>query len=88
MVTNLIISDNQVETCLFITINDTSLGYLPLIINISDTWKNQTKRFDFENTINLSSLIVILVLNMTEKSQSFPNQGVRRCVLVPLICSV
>ena len=49
------------ETCLIITINDTSLGYLPLIINISYTCKNQTKRLDFDNTINLSSLIVILV---------------------------
>jgi hypothetical protein len=56
----LIISDNQVETCLIITINDSTLGYLPLIINISDTCKNQTKRLDFDNTINLSSLIVIL----------------------------
>jgi hypothetical protein len=48
------------QTSLIITINDTSLGYLPLIINISDTCKNQTKRFDFDYTINLSSLIVIL----------------------------
>jgi hypothetical protein len=31
-----------------------------LIINISDTCKNQPKRLDFDNTINLSSLIVIL----------------------------
>jgi hypothetical protein len=29
-------------------------------MNISDTCKNQTKRLDFDNTINLSSLIVIL----------------------------
>jgi hypothetical protein len=57
---SLIISDNQAETCLIITINDTSLGYLPLIINISDTCKNQPKRLDFDNTINLSSFIVIL----------------------------
>jgi hypothetical protein len=35
-------SDNQVETCLIITINDTFIGDLPLIITISDTWKNQT----------------------------------------------
>jgi len=35
--------------------------YLPLIINISDTCKNQPKRLDFDNAINLSSLIVILV---------------------------
>jgi hypothetical protein len=34
--------------------------YLPLIIHISDTCKNQPKRLDFDNTINLSSLIVIL----------------------------
>jgi hypothetical protein len=53
------LSDNQDETCLIITINDTSPGYLPLIINISDTCKNQSKRFDFDNTINLSILIVI-----------------------------
>ncbi len=38
----LIISDNQAETGLIITVNDSSLGYLPLIINISDTCKNQT----------------------------------------------
>jgi hypothetical protein len=31
-----------------------------LIITISDTCKNQPKRLDFDNTINLSSLIVIL----------------------------
>jgi len=56
----LIISDNQVETCLIITIHDNSLWYLPLIINTSDTCKNQPKRLDFDNTINLSSLIVSL----------------------------
>jgi hypothetical protein len=48
------------QTWLIITINDTSIGDLPLIINISDTCKNQPKRLDFDNTINLSSLIVIL----------------------------
>ncbi len=57
---DLIISDNQGETGLIITVNDTSLGYLPLIINISDTCKNQPKCLDFDNTINLSRLIVIL----------------------------
>ena len=62
----LIISDNQDETCLIITINDTSLGYLPLIINISDTCKNQPKRLDFDNTINLSSLIVSLDSQMKQ----------------------
>jgi len=56
----LIISDNQAQTCLIITINDTSTGDLPLIITISDTCKNQPKRLDFDNTINLSSLIVSL----------------------------
>ena len=56
----LIISDNQAQTWLIITINDTSIGDLPLIITISDTCKNQPKRLDFDNTINLSSLIVIL----------------------------
>ena len=58
----LIISDNQAETYLIITINDTSIGDLPLIITISasDTCKNQPKRLDFDNTINLSSLIVSL----------------------------
>jgi hypothetical protein len=45
---------------LIITINDTSIGDLPLIITISDTCKNQPKRLDFDNTINLSSLIVSL----------------------------
>ncbi len=56
----LIISDNQAETCLIITINDTSIKDLPLIITISDTCKNQPKRLDSDNTINLSSLIVSL----------------------------
>jgi hypothetical protein len=56
----LIISDNQAQTCLIITINDTSTGDLPLIITISDTCKNQPNRLDFDNTINLSSLIVSL----------------------------
>ncbi len=45
---------------MIITINDTSIGDLPLIITISDTCKNQPKRLDFDNTINLSSLIVTL----------------------------
>ncbi len=56
----MIISDNQAETCLIITINDTSIKDLPLIITISDTCKNQPKRLDSDNTINLSSLIVSL----------------------------
>ncbi len=57
----LIISDNQAQTWLImITINDTSIGDLPLIITISDTCKNQPKRLDFDNTINLSTLIVSL----------------------------
>ena len=59
----LIISDNQAQTWLIITINDTSIGDLPLIITISDTCKNQPKRLDFDNTINLSSLIVSLALS-------------------------
>jgi hypothetical protein len=59
----LIISDNQAQTWLIITINDTSIGDLPLIITISDTCKNQSKRLDFDNTINLSNLIVILALH-------------------------
>jgi hypothetical protein len=50
----LIISD-------IITINDTSIGDLPLIITISDTCKYQPKRLDSDNTINLSSLIVSFV---------------------------
>jgi hypothetical protein len=65
---SLIISDNQDETCLIITINDTSLGYLPLIINISDTCKNQPKRLDFDNTINLSIMIVILAVDYSTSS--------------------
>ncbi len=56
----LIISDNQAQTWLIITMNDTSIGDLRLIITISDTWKNQPKRLDFDNTINLSCLIVSL----------------------------
>jgi hypothetical protein len=52
--------DNQAQTWLIITINDTCIGDLPLIITINDTCKNQPKRLDFDNTINLSSLIVIL----------------------------
>jgi hypothetical protein len=56
-------SDYQDQTCLIITINDTSTGDLPLIITISDTCKNQPKRLDFDNTINLSSLIVSLAIN-------------------------
>jgi hypothetical protein len=39
----LIISDNQAQTCLIITINDTSTGDLPLIITISDTCKTRLK---------------------------------------------
>ena len=38
----LIISDNPAQTWLIITINDTSIGDLPLIITISDTCKNQS----------------------------------------------
>jgi hypothetical protein len=55
--------ESQDETCLIITINDTSIGDLPLIITISDTCKNQPKTLDFDNTINLSSLIVSLAFN-------------------------
>ncbi len=56
----LIISDNQAETCLIITIDDITIGDLPLIITISDTCKNKTKSLDFDDTINLSRLIVSL----------------------------
>ena len=52
--------DYQAETGLIFTINDTSIGDLPLIMTISDTSKNQTKRFDSDNPINLSRLIVNL----------------------------
>jgi hypothetical protein len=55
-----LVRDNQAQTWLIITINDTSIGDLPLIITISDTCKNQPKTLDFDNTINLSSLIVSL----------------------------
>ena len=44
----------------FVTIIDTSIGDLPLIITISDTCKKQPKRLDSDNTISLSSLIVNL----------------------------
>ena len=50
----------KLETYLIITINDTSIGDLSLIITISDTCKNQPKRLDLNNTINLSRLIVNL----------------------------
>jgi hypothetical protein len=60
--------DNQAQTWLIITINDTSIGDLPLIITISDTCKNQPKRLDFDNTINLSSLIVSLGLSSHRRS--------------------
>ena len=68
----LIISDNQAQTWLIITINDTSIGDLPLIITISDTCKNQPKRLDFDNTINLSSLIVSLGAQYSCKTVSDP----------------
>jgi hypothetical protein len=55
----LIISDNQAETCLIITITDTSIGDLSLIITISDACKNQPIRLDFDSTINLSSTVLI-----------------------------
>jgi hypothetical protein len=38
------------------------IGDLPLIITISDNCKDQPKRLDNDNTINLSSLIVSLDL--------------------------
>jgi hypothetical protein len=63
----LIITDNQAQTWLIITINDTSIGDLPLIITISDTCKNQPKTLDFDNTINLSSLIVSLDIEAGEE---------------------
>ncbi len=59
-------TDNQAQTWLIITINDTSIGDLPLIITISNTCKNQPKTLDFDNTINLSSLIVSLALTSRE----------------------
>jgi hypothetical protein len=64
----LIISDNQDQTCLIITINGTSTGDLPLIITISDTCKNQTKRLDFDNTINLSSFCSFTIVNFSKAS--------------------
>ena len=75
--TCLIISNNQAETCLIITINDTSIGDLPLIITISDTCKNNPKRLDFDNTINLSSLIVSLVVGKCVLGDVF--LGTRHC---------
>ena len=47
--TFVIISDNQDETCLIITINDTSTCDLTLIINISDTTKNHPNHLDSDN---------------------------------------
>jgi hypothetical protein len=49
------------------------IGDLPLIITISDTCKNQPKRLDFDNTINLSSLIVSLVSGSFETPSFFRN---------------
>jgi hypothetical protein len=74
----LIISDNQAQTCLIITINDTSTGDLPLIITISGTCKNQPKRLDFDNTINLSSLIVSLGGDLTDFNLKDPDKTVVR----------
>jgi hypothetical protein len=48
---SLIISDNQVETCLIITINDVSIGDLPLIVTISNTCNKHRKRLDFDTMI-------------------------------------
>ena len=67
---SLIVSDNQAQTWLIITINDTSIGDLPLIVTISDTCKNQTKRLDFDNTINLSNLIVNLGIGRKRSTTS------------------
>ena len=50
----LIISDNQAETSLIITINDTSIGVLPLIIPICDSSKIHPKR-------GVSILILIIL---------------------------
>jgi hypothetical protein len=70
----LIISDNQAQTCLIITINDTSTGDLPLIITISDTCKNQPKRLDLDNTINLSSLVVSLEVSKLRTERALVSQ--------------
>ena len=67
----LIISDNQDETWLIITIYDTFIGDLPFIITINDTSKNQPKRLDSDNTINLSRFIVNLV-RQTQLETLFP----------------
>ncbi len=53
---SLIISDNQDETSLIITINYTSIGDLSLIMTIIDTGKNQTKRLDSDNIYSDSTL--------------------------------
>jgi hypothetical protein len=63
----LIISDNQDETCLIITINDASIGDLTLIITISYTCKKQPKRLYSDGAINLSSLIVRLGVEWNTK---------------------
>ena len=69
----MIISDNQAETRLIITINDTSIGDLPLIITISDTCKNQSQSLDFDNTINLSILIVSLATDELQRRRKNVN---------------
>jgi len=49
---------------LIITINDTCTFDLALIITGGDTHKNQPKRFDSDNQINVSRLIVILATHV------------------------
>jgi hypothetical protein len=44
---NILVYDNN------ITINDTSLGYLPLIVNTRDILKRQPARLDSDDTMNL-----------------------------------
>jgi hypothetical protein len=55
-----------------------STGDLPLIITISDTCKNQPKTLDFDNTINLSSLIVSLV-----REESIPKTQTKKIPYAP-----
>jgi hypothetical protein len=47
-----------------------------LIITISDTCKNQPKRLDFDNTINLSSLIVSLGLKDRRPRESWKRHSI------------
>jgi hypothetical protein len=55
-----------------------------LIITISDTCKNQPKTLDFDNTINLSSLIVSLDIRQVRPCFCTAGVGVLRTASMKL----